>query len=70
MEGDIAEQLERVTRLHVDGALSDAEFEKAKARILGGAADDGNEGSSKLAKNVLPPSFEPMSHNERGCHTV
>ena len=32
---DLAEQLERLSQLHASGALSDAEFAAAKARLLG-----------------------------------
>ncbi len=33
--GDVAGQLERLRRLHAEGALSDAEFAAAKRRVLG-----------------------------------
>lgn len=39
-EDDVAGALERVARLYAEGALSDDEFRRAKARILGG--DDGS----------------------------
>ena len=34
----LSDEIKRLHELHQDGALSDAEFEQAKARILSGAA--------------------------------
>lgn len=34
----LSEEIEKLDRLHREGALSDAEFARAKERVLGGAA--------------------------------
>ena len=45
----IADELKRLHELHQAGALTDAEFEQAKAKILSGAGVNLNKGASSAA---------------------
>lgn len=45
------EALERLSKLKAEGAISESEFEKAKARLLNGAPDSAKAGSG----SVIPP---------------
>ncbi|NCT83245.1 MAG: PspC domain-containing protein [Comamonadaceae bacterium] len=47
-----AEELSKLADLHARGVLSDEEFAKAKARLLGGHAGSGTGGSSSTAPNL------------------
>jgi len=44
----ITDELERLQRLYTSGALSQAEYEAAKARVLGGAGGGSSGGDSSL----------------------
>jgi phage shock protein PspC (stress-responsive transcriptional regulator) len=41
----VSDEIKRLHELHLAGALTDAEFEQAKARALGGQVDLGKPGS-------------------------
>jgi phage shock protein PspC (stress-responsive transcriptional regulator) len=54
----MSDELERLGDLHRRGVLSDAEFERAKARVLDEAPRDGTEGAAVAAINGLRRSHD------------
>ena len=55
----LSEEIEKLDRLHREGALSDAEFERAKARVLGG------EGPAALADAAARVNAWRRSRSDR-----
>ncbi|MGZ8290768.1 MAG: PspC domain-containing protein [Telluria sp.] len=56
---NISDEIKRLHELHQAGALTDAEFEQAKARLLSGSADT-NRSSHSLGNSSLGEEFSQL----------
>jgi phage shock protein PspC (stress-responsive transcriptional regulator) len=54
----VSDELERLQALRDQGALSEAEFAQAKARVLGGAPGSAGDGST----GAVPPPHQSFLH--------
>ena len=55
----VAEELEKLHQLHSSGALSDAEFESAKARVLGASSEPAATAAPPTAPQPVPKTKTP-----------
>jgi len=64
---EMTDQLEKLASLHGSGALSDAEFEAAKARVLGLTPVGTNQVDGRGSDHQAQVATTPMPSKERAC---
>ncbi len=50
---NMTDELERLSKLHQDGALNDEEFARAKAKLLNPPAEESSPGPRQFSENSL-----------------